>query len=214
MKMVLLGLIGAGKGTQAKLAAERRGLLHVSTGDMLREAVAQGTALGSQANDYMSRGELVPDELVIGMLLERISKPDAVAGFILDGFPRTVGQAEALQTALEAQSQGIDIVPFIRVPEEMLLERIARRAEIEGRVDDAPEVAAAPPAGAGGGPRGRRLLLRRSQCALRCRRRRQRGRGVRAARYGVAAGSRCVGTGSGRYRARRRGRNIDRCPSS
>ena len=141
MKMVLLGLIGAGKGTQAKLAAERRGLLHVSTGDMLREAVAQGTALGSQANDYMSRGELVPDELVIGMLLERISKPDAVAGFILDGFPRTVGQAEALQTALEAQSQGIDIVPFIRVPEELLLERIARRAEIEGRADDAPEVA-------------------------------------------------------------------------
>ena len=141
MRMVLLGLIGAGKGTQAKLAAERRGLLHVSTGDMLREAVAQGTALGTQANDFMSRGELVPDELVIGMLLERISKPDAAAGFILDGFPRTVGQAEALQTALEAQSQGIDIVPFFRVPEEMLLERIARRAEIEGRADDAPEVA-------------------------------------------------------------------------
>ena len=141
MRMVLLGLIGAGKGTQAKLAAERRGLLHVSTGDMLREAVAQGTALGTQANDFMSRGELVPDELVIGMLLERISKPDAAAGFILDGFPRTVGQAEALQTALEAESQGVDIVPFIRVPEEMLLERIARRAEIEGRADDAPEVA-------------------------------------------------------------------------
>ncbi len=142
MKMVLLGLIGAGKGTQAKLVAERRGLLHVSTGDMLREAVAQGTALGSQANDYMSRGELAPDELVIGMLLERIGQPDAAAGFILDGFPRTVGQAEALQTALEAQSQGIDVAPFIRVPEEMLLERIARRAEIEGRADDAPEVAA------------------------------------------------------------------------
>ena len=141
MRMVLLGLIGAGKGTQAKLVAERRGLLHVSTGDMLREAVAQGTALGTQANDFMSRGELVPDELVIGMLLERISKPDAAAGFILDGFPRTVGQAEALQTALEAESQGVDIVPFIRVPEEMLLERIARRAEIEGRADDAPEVA-------------------------------------------------------------------------
>ena len=141
MKMVLLGLIGAGKGTQAKLVSERRGLLHVSTGDMLREAVAQGTALGSQANDYMSRGELVPDELVIGMLLERIGQPDAAAGFILDGFPRTVGQAEALQTALEAQSQGIDVAPFIRVPEELLLERIARRAEIEGRVDDAPEVA-------------------------------------------------------------------------
>ena len=141
MKMVLLGLIGAGKGTQAKLVAERRGLLHVSTGDMLREAVAQGTALGTQANDYMSRGELVPDELVIGMLLERIGQPDAAGGFILDGFPRTVAQAEALQTALEAEAQGIDIVPFIRVPEAMLLERIAKRAEIEGRVDDAPEVA-------------------------------------------------------------------------
>ena len=128
MKMVLLGLIGAGKGTQAKLVAERRGLLHVSTGDMLREAVAQGTALGTQANDYMSRGELVPDELVIGMLLERINQPDAAGGFILDGFPRTVAQAEALQTALEAESQGIDIVPFIRVPEAMLLERIARVA--------------------------------------------------------------------------------------
>ena len=141
MRMVLLGLIGAGKGTQAKLVAERRGLLHVSTGDMLREAVAQGTALGARANDYMSRGELVPDELVIGMLLERIDQPDAEEGYILDGFPRTVAQAQALDEALEAESQGIDVVPFIRVPEELLLERIAKRAEIEGRADDAPEVA-------------------------------------------------------------------------
>ena len=141
MRLVLLGLIGAGKGTQAKLLAERRGLLHVSTGDMLREALAAGTELGRRAEAYMSRGGLVPDELVIGMLLERIGRPDAAAGFILDGFPRTVAQAEALEEALERAGSGIDAVPFIRVPEEMLLERIAKRAGAEGRADDAPDVA-------------------------------------------------------------------------
>ena len=141
MRMVLLGLIGAGKGTQAKLAAQSHGLLHVSTGDMLREALAIGTDLGKQANEFMSKGELVPDALVIDMLLERISRPDAEGGFILDGFPRTVGQAEALEAALQARALDIDIVPFIRVPEQQLLERIARRAEIEGRADDSPEVA-------------------------------------------------------------------------
>ena len=141
MRLVLLGLIGAGKGTQAKLCAERRGLLHVSTGDMLREALAAGTELGRRAEAYMSRGELVPDELVIDMLLERIGRPDAEDGFILDGFPRTVAQAEALEAALERGGLGIDAVPFIRVPEETLLDRIAKRADIEGRADDAPEVA-------------------------------------------------------------------------
>lgn len=89
----------------------------------------------------MTSGQLVPDELVIDMLLERIGRPDAEGGFILDGFPRTLGQAEALETALAGRSLDIDTVPFIRVPEEMLLERIARRAEIEGRADDTPEVA-------------------------------------------------------------------------
>ena len=141
MRLVLLGLIGAGKGTQAKLCAERRGLLHVSTGDMLREALAAGTELGRRAEAYMSRGELVPDGLVIDMLLERIGRPDAEGGFILDGFPRTVAQAEALEAALERGGIGIDAVPFIRVPEELLLERIAKRAGVEGRADDAPEVA-------------------------------------------------------------------------
>ncbi len=141
MRMVLLGLIGAGKGTQAKLTAESRSLVHVSTGDMLREALAAGTELGKQANEFMSKGKLVPDTLVIDMLLERIAKPDAEGGFILDGFPRTVGQAEALERALQGRDIDIDVVPFIRVPEEMLLERIAKRAEIEGRADDAPEVA-------------------------------------------------------------------------
>ena len=141
MRMVLLGVIGAGKGTQAKLCAERRGLLHISTGDMFREAVAQGSELGKRADEYMSRGDLVPDELVIDMLLERIGQPDAEGGFILDGFPRTVGQAEALEEALTATGRGIDVVPFIRVPEEVLLDRIAKRAEIEGRADDSPDVA-------------------------------------------------------------------------
>ena len=141
MRLVLLGLIGAGKGTQARLCAERRGLLHVSTGDMLREALAAGAELGRRAEAYMSRGELVPDGLVIDMLLERIGRPDAEGGFILDGFPRTVAQAEALEAALERGGIGIDAVPFIRVPEELLLERIAKRAGVEGRADDAPEVA-------------------------------------------------------------------------
>ena len=141
MRLVLLGLIGAGKGTQARLAAERRGLLHLSTGEMLREAVAEGSELGARAAAHMSGGELVPDALVIEMLLERIARPDAAAGYILDGFPRTIPQAEALHEALAARSQAIDAAPFIRVPEDMLLERIAKRAGIEGRADDAPEVA-------------------------------------------------------------------------
>ena len=141
MRLVLLGLIGAGKGTQARLAAERRGLLHLSTGEMLREATAGGSELGARASAHMSRGELVPDALVIEMLLERIGRPDAAGGYILDGFPRTVPQAEALHEALAARSQAIDAAPFIRVPEDMLLERIAKRAGVEGRADDAPEVA-------------------------------------------------------------------------
>ena len=141
MRLVLLGLIGAGKGTQAELAAQNHGLVHVSTGDMLREALAAGTELGKQANEFMSKGQLVPDALVIDMLLERIGRPDAADGFILDGFPRTVGQAEALEGALQARDLDIDVVPFIRVPEQTLLERIAKRAEIEGRADDSPEVA-------------------------------------------------------------------------
>jgi adenylate kinase len=141
MRLVILGLIGAGKGTQAKQVAERHGLLHLSTGDMLREAVSQGTDLGKRANEYMTSGQLVPDELVIDMLLERIAEPDADNGFILDGFPRTVPQAIALDAALDQRGIAIDVVPFIRVDEQVLLDRIAKRAEIEGRADDAPEVA-------------------------------------------------------------------------
>jgi adenylate kinase len=128
MRLILLGLPGAGKGTQAAAIAERHGLLHVSTGDMFREAAAEGTELGQRAQGYMSRGELVPDELTIEMLLGRIiARPDADAGFMLDGFPRTIAQAEALDAALGERDCAIDAVLYIRVPEEELMERLAGR---------------------------------------------------------------------------------------
>lgn len=127
MRLILLGLPGAGKGTQARVLAERESLLHVSTGDMFREAAAEGTDLGRRAQEYMSRGELVPDEVTIGMLLERIEKPDARAGLMLDGFPRTIAQAEALDRALEARGEQIDAVLYIQVPEQELIARLTGR---------------------------------------------------------------------------------------
>ena len=127
MKLILLGLPGAGKGTQALVIAERNGLLHISTGDMFREAAADGTDLGKQADGFMSRGELVPDAVTIGMLLERIEKPDATAGFMLDGFPRTIAQAEALDAALAGRDEAIDRVMYIEVPEADLMARLTGR---------------------------------------------------------------------------------------
>ncbi len=127
MRLILLGLPGAGKGTQARVLAERHGLLHISTGDMFRQAAAEGTDLGKRAQEYMSHGELVPDEVTIGMLLERIAKPDAESGFMLDGFPRTIPQAEALDRALDERSGGIDAVLYIRVPEDLLMARLTGR---------------------------------------------------------------------------------------
>ena len=195
MRLVLLGLIGAGKGTQAQLAAERRGLLHLSTGEMLREAVAAGSELGARAGAHMSKGELVPDALVIEMLLDRIARPDAAGGYVLDGFPRTVPQAEALHEALAARSQAIDAAPFIRVPEELLLERIAKRAGRRVPRRRRARGRAAAPARAGRGHRGRRRLLRATGRAPRRRRRGQRGRGLRAAGRRAAAGVRPGGEG-------------------
>ena len=127
MRLILLGLPGAGKGTQAKNLATRKGLLHISTGDMFREAAAAGTELGKRAQDFMSKGELVPDEVTIGMLLERIAKPDAQVGLMLDGFPRTIPQAEALDRALAGRGQQIDAVLYIQVPEGDLMERLTGR---------------------------------------------------------------------------------------
>ena len=127
MQLILLGLPGVGKGTQAKILAEREGLLHISTGDMFREAAAAGTELGKRAQEYMAAGALVPDEVTIGMLLERIAQPDAARGLMLDGFPRTIPQAEALDIALAGQCAKIDAVLYIQVPEPELVARLTGR---------------------------------------------------------------------------------------
>jgi adenylate kinase len=125
--IVLLGPPGTGKGTQAKLIAERLGLAHVSTGDMFREAVANGTELGKRAKTYMDRGELVPDEVTIGMLGERIQQPDAQGGAIFDGYPRTRPQAEALDAALAGLGKSADIALHITASNDELVRRLGGR---------------------------------------------------------------------------------------
>ena len=127
MFIVLLGPPGAGKGTQAQRLAESTGLLHISTGDMFRENVAAGTELGKLAKTYMDRGDLVPDEVTIKMLLERISRPVASAGAMFDGFPRNVVQAEALDAALAGKDAKIDHALLISVPDEELITRLGGR---------------------------------------------------------------------------------------
>jgi adenylate kinase len=125
--MVLLGGPGAGKGTQAERLAEALDIPQVSTGDLFRENLKNETDLGILAKGYMERGELVPDEVTVGMVRERLSRPDAVRGAILDGFPRTIAQAEALQTLLADLGFELAVVPYIKVPEDVLLDRLAGR---------------------------------------------------------------------------------------
>jgi adenylate kinase len=127
MKLVLLGPPGAGKGTQAERIKNRYGLAHLSTGDMLREAVAEGTEVGRQAKDIMAAGRLVPDDLIIRLVEERVGQPDCAGGFVLDGFPRTRGQAEALDMLLARHGQKLDAVVEIAVDDDTLVERIAGR---------------------------------------------------------------------------------------
>ncbi len=127
MHLILLGAPGTGKGTQAKILAERYNWLHVSTGDMLRANIANGTELGAKAKEYMDRGALVPDELVIDMLVKRIAEPDAEAGFVLDGFPRNLNQAKALDEALAREDKTIDMALNISVPDEELVKRLGGR---------------------------------------------------------------------------------------
>ena len=139
MRAIFLGPPGSGKGTQAKLLAQRSAVPAISTGDMLREAVRQATPLGRRAKAIMDSGGLVPDDVVIGLIRERISLPDARKGFLLDGFPRTIEQAVALDRLLEGNGEALDAVINLLVPESTLIERVDGRAAFEGRSDDRPE---------------------------------------------------------------------------
>jgi adenylate kinase len=127
MNIVFLGPPGAGKGTQAKILIERYGIPQVSTGDMLREHRAKGTELGKKAQEYMDKGQLVPDEVILGMVKERLSQPDCQKGFILDGFPRTVAQAEALDKLLSEMGKKLDFALALIVPDDLLVERLTGR---------------------------------------------------------------------------------------
>jgi adenylate kinase len=135
-RLLLLGPPGAGKGTQAERLVKALGIPQISTGDMLRAAAKAGTPIGRQAQGYMERGELVPDAVVIGVAGERLRHADAQHGFILDGFPRTAGQAEALDRMLEQLGVRLERCVALLLDEETLVERLLRRAAIEGRSDD------------------------------------------------------------------------------
>jgi len=135
-RILLLGAPGAGKGTQAAALVSRLGVPHVSTGDMLREAVAAETEVGQKAKSIMEAGQLVSDEIVIEIARQRLSQPDAGDGFILDGFPRTLAQAEALDSMLDGLATPLDVCLAIDVETESVVRRLIKRAAIEGRADD------------------------------------------------------------------------------
>ncbi|MGY0505045.1 adenylate kinase [Luteimonas sp. e5] len=139
MRLVLLGPPGSGKGTQATRLKEYLQVPHISTGELLRAEVEAGTPLGLAAKDVMARGELVSDDILLGMLEERFSRADTAAGFILDGYPRNPAQADALGKLLARLGQDFDAAVQLAVPSELLVERIAGRAQAEGRADDTPE---------------------------------------------------------------------------
>jgi adenylate kinase len=145
MRLILLGPPGAGKGTQSQRLVEKHHIVQLSTGDMLRAAIKAGTQVGQKAKDIMARGDLVPDDVVVGIISDRLDEPDTKRGFVLDGFPRTVNQAEALDRLLAGKGLKLDGVVELKVDEGVLLKRIERRlAEMKAkgeaiRADDNPE---------------------------------------------------------------------------
>jgi len=140
MRIVLLGAPGSGKGTQAALISKKLGLPHISTGELLRDAVESGTELGNMAKEVMNRGELVSDAIMLGLLEERLGQDDVRNGFILDGYPRNLAQAEALDDLLARLKQPVDEALQIDVDEDQVIARIASRAAQEGRSDDSEDV--------------------------------------------------------------------------
>lgn len=127
MKIIMLGAPGAGKGTQAKKIADKYQIPHISTGDIFRANIKEGTELGKKAKTFMDAGKLVPDELTIDLLMDRISRPDCANGYVLDGFPRTIPQAESLETALEKRGEKIDYAINVEVPDENIIRRMGGR---------------------------------------------------------------------------------------
>ena len=144
MNLVLFGPPGAGKGTQSKILTEKRGLPQLSTGDMLRAAIEAGTPLGLACKALMAKGELVPDETVIGIIADRYDQPDAANGAVFDGFPRTIAQAQALDKMLAERGRKIDLVLELKVDDAVLLSRVEARIKAGGalRADDTPETLA------------------------------------------------------------------------
>ena len=139
MRILLLGPQGSGKGTQASKLAETYGIAHIATGDMLRTAMADATELGRRIEPLYENGELVPDDLMIDLIRERLGLNDTAEGFVLDGFPRTMAQARALDAMLQELGRALSVVFELQVSDRVCVERLLRRAEIEGRTDDTEE---------------------------------------------------------------------------
>ena len=142
MNILLLGPQGSGKGTQAKRISEAYGIPHIASGDMLRAAMAAETELGRRVKPIYDRGDLVPDELMIELIRERLGQDDTENGFALDGFPRTLPQAEALDPMLREIGKELTVVFVLQLPDGVCIERLTKRAQLEGRVDDTPEAIA------------------------------------------------------------------------
>ena len=132
MKIIMLGAPGAGKGTQAKMIAEKYSIPHISTGDIFRANIKKGTELGKKAKSYMDKGQLVPDELTLDLIMDRFKQDDCKNGYVLDGFPRTIPQAEALDTALKAKGEKVDFAIDVDVPDENIVKRMGGRRACVG----------------------------------------------------------------------------------